>query len=145
MSYISFTDDTGAATLDNGLRSIAGGVASRFSNWNAKAHAVGADAVALGTGIPYQFTFRTDQTARFQMEQLPASTQAVALRLMAWLQRGGSCVAYTEDDSGRYYTCYLAPGGACEYALVDRVQMLYTMTLELLESTGAPMFCVWPT
>lgn len=143
MASITFNDGT-SATLDNGLTATAGGVGSRFASWVPFTRRVGERAVTLATGASFDFTFRIDYGATFQMRDLPNSTQSVALRLIRHLQGGGTCSVATADNSSRTYTtCGLDPQGDVTLAFQDPTFLTYTLTLSLinLASPGADMLC----
>lgn len=133
MAYITFTDGTGAATLDNGLRLVGGGVGSRFSGWVPTTIPVGATATALGTGARTMFRFRTDYGATFELRNIPVASVAIADRLRAHLLQGGTCAVYTEDAAARTYaTCGLAPEATPELSQSDGGLFLYTLSLALI-------------
>lgn len=146
MAYIQFTDGTGAATLDNGLRNIGAGVASRFSGWIPRNTPIGAREVSLGSGATYMFRFRTDYTASFTIEHIPLSSLDVVARFVEHMLRGNTCAVYTEDLAGRTYaTCGLAPGTEPDVQSEDRSDQWYrlSMTLINLSGTPGPMLCVY--
>lgn len=142
MASISFTDTSGAATLDNGLTASAVSVGSRFAEWTPFTRRVGEQAVSLATGAVHTFTFRIDYGARFVMRDLPNTTQAVALRLIRHLQGGGTCTVTTGDLASRTYNnCGLDPSGNVELQFQDATFMTYSMTLSLINLAGADMLC----
>ena len=144
--YITFTDGTGAAQLDNGLRAIAGGVASRAANWVPDTKVVGAVETGLGTGQRFMFPFRTDYLASFDVPELPNSMLSIALRLKAWLEAGNTCHVYTEDSGARdYATCGLAEGASVTLKCTDKVQFLWTLSLTIVNLAGSPtaMLCLY--
>lgn len=144
MAAISFTDATGAATLDNGLTGVAGGAGSRFSGWTPRVMPIGPAVHALADGARHAFVFRVDYTAEFSLRDLPATAQAVALRLIAHLLTGGTCSVSTGDNAARTYaTCGLAPDSTPSLALQDADACTYTLTLALLNraTPPAPMLC----
>lgn len=145
MAYITFNDGT-AAQLDNGLRSVASGVGSRFSGWTPGVAAIGPTRHALGTGQRYQFTFRTDYTARFALREIPGSNLSIALRLIAWLNAGGTCAVYCEDTgSHSYTTCGVAEGGTAMLAREDTPDQTWRVELALVNLAGSPsvMLCTY--
>lgn len=148
MAYITFTDSIGAAQLDNGLRSIAGGVGSRFSSWLPSSRPVGASEVSLGTGTTYMFRFRTDYTATFAIEHIPCSSLDIVTRLVVHLMQGGTCSVYTEDLAARtYLTCGLAPGSDPQLSIEDRADMWYRLDLSLINLAASPasLLCIYTT
>ena len=146
MAYITFTDGTGAAQLDNGLRSAASGVASRFANWVPNIRPIGVSETTLASGATHMFRFRTDYTATFSIEHIPAASLDIATRLMAHLLSGGTCAVYTEDSAARAYTtCGLAPGGTVQIGMEDRNDLWYRMDFALINLAASPtvMLCVY--
>lgn len=143
MASITFNDGT-SATLDNGLTSTAGGVGSRFASWVPFTRRVGERAVTLATGASYDFTFRIDYGATFQMRDLPNSTQSVALRLIRHLQGGGTCTVTTGDAASRVYTtCSIDPNGDVTLEFQDATFLTYSMSLSLINLGGADMLCLY--
>jgi len=149
VASISFNDAsgvTGAAgvvTLDNGTTSISTGVGSRFADWVPFQRPIGPRVPALGTGIPYQFRFRTDYGASFGMNDIPNSEMTDMLRTQDWLLRGNAVTVTTGDAASRTYTAYLAPEGDVQIALQDKAVLLYSMTFVLINSAAAPMLCLY--
>lgn len=143
MASITFNDGT-SATLDNGLTSTAGGVGSRFASWVPFTRRVGERAVTLATGASFDFTFRIDYGATFQMRDLPNSTQSVALRLIRHLQGGGTCTVTTGDAASRVYTtCSIDPNGDVTLEFQDATFLTYSMSLSLINLGGADMLCLY--
>lgn len=144
-SFISFTDGAGAAQLDNGKVSIAAGVASRFSNWVPFTTLVGSSAVALGTGARHQWTHRTDYGAAFELRDIPNANLATALRLIRWLQGGGTCSVTTGDSGSNVYaTCGLAPGTSPQLTLEDPAELTYRLSVSLINlGAAADMLCLY--
>jgi len=141
MASITFNDGT-SATLDNGLTSTAAGVGSRFASWVPFTRRIGERAVTLATGASYTFTFRIDYGATFQMRDLPNTTQATALRLIRHLQGGGTCTVTTGDAASRTYTnCAIDPEGDVTLAFQDATFLTYTLSLALINLSGADMLC----
>jgi hypothetical protein len=145
MAYISFTDSVGTTLLDNGLRSVAGGVASRFADWVPFQRPIGAAAVSLGTGARSMFTFRTDYGASFAMNDIPNTSMDRMLRLQAHLLGGGTVTVATEDPLNRTYTCCLAPEADVGLTLQDKTALLYSMTFTVINIAASPsaMLCTY--
>jgi hypothetical protein len=142
VASITFTDGTGTATLDNGLTSSAGGVGSRFASWVPFTRRIGETATALGTGARYAFTFRIDYGAAFEMRDLPNTTQLVALRLIRHLEGGGVVTVTTADAAARTYTnAGLDPQGAVSLAFQDPQFLTYSLSVALINLSGADMLC----
>jgi hypothetical protein len=144
MASISFTDGTGAATLDNGTTAIAGGVGSRFASWTPFTRRIGERAVALGTGATYAFTFRIDYGASFSMRDIPASEQAIALRLIRHLLGGGTCTVTTGDTLSRAYSnCSIDPEATPALAFQDATFLTYSLDVSVINLSGADMLCTY--
>lgn len=143
MASLIFTDAIGTVTLTNGLDTIAGGVGSRFAGWVPFQRSVGATATSLGTGARTQFRFRVDYGASFQMTEIPNTTLPQVLRLQAHLEGGGTVRVVTDDVAGRVYaTCCLAPDAEVGLELTDRAELLYTLSLSLINlGSQTPMLC----
>jgi hypothetical protein len=145
MASITFNDGT-SATLDNGMTGVAGGVGSRFADWTPFQRPVGPAVTALGTGARYQFAFRTDYGASFTMNDIPNSSMSVMLRLQAHLLGGGTVSVATGDSASRTYaTCCLAPDGAVDITLQDKVELRYSMSFALINIAASPgaMLCIY--
>jgi hypothetical protein len=141
MASITFNDGT-SATLDNGLTGVAAGVGSRFASWTPFTRRIGERAVTLATGASFAFTFRIDYGATFELRDLPNTTQSVALRLIRHLQGGGTCTVTTGDAAARVYTtCAIDPEGDVSLAFQDAAYLTYTMSLSLINLSGADMLC----
>jgi len=145
MASITFTDDAGTATLDNGLTGSAGGVGSRFASWVPFTRRIGDRATALGTGITHAFTFRIDYGAGFEMRDLPNTTQSVAMRLVRHVTGGGGCVVTTGDLAARTYAnCGIDPEGAAPaLAFQDAAFLTYSLSLSLINLSSADMLCLY--
>lgn len=151
MASISFTDSagiTGAAgtvTLDNGMTAIAQGYGSRFADWVPFQRPIGARAVALGSGVPSFYRFRTDYGASFTINDIPAAEMVDMLRTQDWLMQGLAVTVATGDTGSpsRSYTAYLAPEGEVTITLQDKTALLYSMSFTLINSAAAPMLCIY--
>ncbi len=141
---IAFTDGTGAATLSNGLGSVADGAASHFTAWTPENRPNGAKRWALGTGAMYFFRFRTDYVAKFELREIPVTSLDVALRLQEWLRRGNTCAVTTGDTSARVYSnCCLAEGSDVEISQADPIEQTFTMRFVLVNLSAAAMLCTY--
>jgi hypothetical protein len=139
---ITFTDGTGAATLQSPVSAPG----DRFGGWMPDVVEVGPRAYELGSGIAHQFTFRTDYVVRFELRYLTVDELTVAHRLIRHLTggdsgTGGTCVINTDDASSRSYTCRLREGTVPALQLADARLMEWTLTLELKNTTAAPLIC----
>lgn len=143
MATIVFNDGGGSVTLDNGTTAMSSGVGSRFADWMPFQKPIGPRVTALGTGVPYQFRFRTDYGASFAMTDIPNTKMSDMLRCQAWLLNGGSVTVNTGDNASRTYTAYLAPEGDVTITLQDKNVLLYAMTFVLINSAAASMLCIY--
>lgn len=142
MAYIEFNDGGAGVpiTLDNGLRTAGGGVASRFADWVPFQQPVGPAVTALGTGRRYQFRFRIDYGASFTMTEIPNTKMSDMLRCQSHLLGGGLVKVYTEDTAGRnYLECCLSPDGDVSISLQDKTLLLYSMTFTLINVASSPV------
>lgn len=140
MAYITFNDGT-AATLT--CYPNAGHQAGqRFRSWEPFQRPFGEGAWALGDGRRYQFPFRTDYGASFELPGIPNTDVDIAMRLQAHLLGGGLCAVYTLDTNGATYTnCRLAPDGDVTIELEDRTTLEYVVRLSLVNLDSARMLC----
>ena len=139
---ITFTDGTGAASLTNGKSSGA----DRFASWVPRKMPIGPKAPALASGQVFRWVHRTDYTARFELRHIPNSSLDVAIRLIAHLEGGGTCAVNTGDSAARsYINCGVAPGADLSGAITfgDAAFIEYSLTLELINLSFAPMLCVY--
>lgn len=145
MARLLFTDEIGSAVLDNGLTTVAGGVAGRFRDWMPTKRPVGAARHALGTGQRYHFRFRREFGARFRLAEIPQHQLPTAVRLIAHLEDGGTVQVDTGDAEGRVYaTCGMAADQPPTIELGDATQRTYVLTLaviNLASGVTAPMLC----
>lgn len=141
---ITFTDSIGAATLQN---DYPGTPASRFSNWTPSTKPYGDSVNTLATGATVMFRHRTDYGASFDLADIPVKAQAdgvnyvaIADRLIAHLMSGGTVSVQTDDAGTRLYpTCGLAPGSTPTLRLTDRRNLLYTLSLSLINLAASPV------
>jgi hypothetical protein len=137
---ISWTDSVGAATLTNG-KPVPG---DRFRGWTPDNVPVADSQNALADGALHVFEFRSDYIASFELPGIPNTEQALVLRLMQHLRRGGSCSVATGDLGGRTYgTCKLAPGTDPKLSPPDPEFIEYTLSLTLLNTGAASMICIY--
>ena len=144
MAKITFTDAVGAATLQNNFYGTA---AARFANWTPMSRPFGDSVSRQSDGAISFFKYRTDYMASFELTHVPIKSQtgavnyvAIADRLIAWLLQGGQCAVFTEDTlSSAYATCGLAPGTTPSLKLVDRANLEYSLSLQLLNLAVSPV------
>jgi hypothetical protein len=146
VAYITFTDDIGAATLNNGKPAGA----NRFSNWVPNSVPVGDAAERDSDGALIMMQIRDDWGATFELRGIRAAVVAgvsmldVADRLRRHLRRGGQCAVHCEDAADHVYaTCGLAPGTTPTLAQTDRRTLEHALSLALINLAGAPtqMIC----
>ncbi len=138
MSSIAFNDG-GAATLV----SPAPNPLKRFAGWTPDVIDIGPRETAVGTGVAYQFVFRTDYVVSFDVPYLTQAEIAVALRLIRHLTGGGTCTVDTDDLSGNSYTCRLREGTKPTLTLADRAMMEYTLHVDLTNTAAAALIAVY--
>lgn len=143
MATIVFNDGGGSVTLDNGTTGMSLGVGSRFADWTPFQRPIGPRVTALGTGVPYQFRFRTDYGASFSMTDIPNTKMSDMLRCQAWLLNGGAVTVNTGDNAARSYTAYLAPEADITITLQDKNLLLYAMSFVLINIAAASMLCLY--
>lgn len=105
-AQITWTDDQGAAALDNGLPVCI------FTNWEAYYVPDGPRPHGLGDQRPYKWVHADVFGARFSLEEIPERLLPLALRLCAHLEKGGEVEVETDDLEGNVYLCYLAKTAA---------------------------------
>ena len=139
---IDWTDDEGAATLQNVL---AGTGWCRFASWEPAPVVVGQVRTLLGTGARRVWAYRTDRGATFALEDIAHTDMALMDRLSEHLATGGTVSVTTGDADARVYpTCGLAPGAAAPKAkLTDRAALYYRMEFALVDLRATPerMIC----
>jgi hypothetical protein len=114
-----------------------------------------------GTSAGAESLYYTSSTNAFQDDGNPANTGAstagtppvaginlvaIADRLIAHLLGGGMCSVSTEDVlASTYATCGLYPGTTPSLRLTDSRNLLYTLSLQLINLAGSPvaMHCVY--
>lgn len=143
---VSGASFTYQAVLQSDYNGIAGSVGARFRDWTPFSTPVGPAVNALGTGVLYRYTFRTDYGASFRITELPndAATMATMLRLRRWLLAGGSVQVITDDQSSRTYAeCGLAPEATPDITLDNPADLRYAMSLAVINiaSSPVPMIC----
>lgn len=142
MAKLVFTDSIGTAEVDNGYSTTATGVASRFSAWTPFQKPIGPAVTALGTGARYQFAFRTDYGASFEIRDIDVALLPKVLRLMAHLEGGGTVRVDTGDAYERVYaSCCLAPGAEVTLSQANATDLTYSVSMTLINLGATPMLC----
>jgi hypothetical protein len=142
MASITWTDDTGEATLTNSKP----GQGGRFMSWTPRSVPYGDADSALGTGQRSMFTFRTDYMASFDMPGIPNTDMEKMLRLQLHLYAGGQVEVATDDNASRTYnTCCMAEDSQVEIDFSDSTFIEYTMRFLLLNVDASPdhMLCIY--
>lgn len=145
---ISFTDGTGAATL---VCDYPGTPAARFTNWVPKTMPYGDSVPRLSDHAIIFVEEGTDYGASFTFEGIPvkslasgANMVAVADRLIAWLTKGGTCSITTGGPASvTYASCGLWPSAAPSLQLSDKANLLYSLSLQVVNRSAARMDCVY--
>lgn len=143
---IDFTDGIGATSLDNGMGAVAGAVGARFANWVSESTPIGAARTALGTGARAMFTFRTDYTATFELQDIPNANVTIVDRLIAWLLAGGTVSVTCADSGGAVFaTCGLAEGSTPKKTMFNKTDQTWAVSLKLVNLAASPaaMTCVY--
>lgn len=148
MGTIRFNDGAGIAQMNNGQPTEAG---RRFSGWTPSVRIARETATALGTQRPSHWEFAATQRVTFTIENIPVRPLSVngvdliatALRLSAWLARGGTVDVITEDDINRTYNGVWLPADVAPPQLEqqDRGALLYRMTFTFEQPGGAQFIC----
>lgn len=132
---ISFNDGSGATTITS--------LTPRLGNWTPMVVRVGPNAVALGSGIAEQWKYRDDYGASFEMANVPASSLADLQRLRLWLVNGGTMTVATNDLSANSYTVQLKEASTTPSWTLDRALLEYTVSFEVVNTSAAPMTCIY--
>lgn len=129
---IVFDDGTGATTLTS--------VTPRFQNWVPDTAPIGPNETGLGTGQLFQWVYRTDFSASFELPYIPAARLPDLQRLKVWLLSGGTITVNTADLSASSYTVSLKPSTTPSWKL-DQKLLEYTLSIAVLNAAAAPLIC----
>lgn len=129
---IVFNDGSGATTIT--------AVAPRFQNWLPDTAPIGPNETALGTGQLFQWVYRTDFSASFELPYIPAARLPDLQRLKVWLLTGGTITVNTADLSSNSYTASLKPGTTPSWKL-DQKLLEYTLSIAVINAAAAPLTC----
>lgn len=129
---IVFNDGSGATTIT--------AVAPRFQSWVPDTAPVGPNETALGTGALFQWVYRSDYSASFELPYIPAASLPDLQRLKVWLLSGGAITVNTADLSANSYTVSLKPGTTPSWKL-DRKLLEYTLSVAVINTVAAPLTC----
>lgn len=138
MGYIQFTDEAGSVAL---TPSYPAGPARRFRNWTPSTNSVGPRVFSLGTGRAYEFSFRRDYTASFEIPGILPSQHEDFMRFKTWVMKGGIFEIYTEDSNNSYYECRIAPDTEPEMEMEDSTMLEYTISVVARSIANSPMVC----
>lgn len=134
---ITWTDDTGAATL----ASIVPGVGGRFASW-VPTPVPDANRVWSLTGATHEWRYRTDYGATFKLEHIKRTDLDLVDRLVQQLLSGGQITVNTGDASSHSYTCTLLPNSAPTLEMMqDRRDLEYVLSLSVRSTGSSPMLC----
>lgn len=136
MATITFTDSIGAVTLSNDKA----GPGSRFSQWTPSIDRIADRRFALGTGIAYEYLFREDFTASFQIEHLPLAQLANAARFTRWALQGNTFTVNTQDKTNKSYLCRMRPDSVPTLTMTDRVALEYTLDVSVVSASSPKVF-----
>lgn len=134
MGYIDFTDESGNAQVTNGL-TLPG---RRFSNWTPDTVRIADRRTALGSGITYEYLYRQDYVASFQIENIPVTDLPTVIRFKNWAMKGCEFYVYTEDTQNRFYLCRLRPDTEPTLEMSDRTTLEYTLSMEVMSAAQPP-------
>ena len=132
MATITFTDGAGAVTLSNTLT----GAASRFSQWVPDIERVADRKVAVGTGVTYEYLYRQDFTASFQIEHIPIAELSDVTRFKAWALAGNTFSVNTQDKNNAVYVCRIKPGTTPQLEMEDRTLLEYRLAIEVISAAS---------
>lgn len=118
-------------------------VVPRFGNWSAATQQIGPSETALGTGLTYRMTYRTDYCASFEFPYLTIAQLGDAIALKTHLENGGSITVTPNDSVGSVYTCYMWPGRPPEITLADRINREYTMTVYIKNAASTNLIAYY--
>jgi hypothetical protein len=135
MGYIDFTDTTGNAQVTNGL-TLPG---RRFTNWTPDTLRISDRRTALGSGVTYEYVYRQDYVASFQIEHIPVTSLPTVIRWKNWALQGCEFLVYTEDTQNRFYICRLVPDTTPTIEMSDREALEYTLSLEVMSADLPPV------
>jgi hypothetical protein len=138
MGYIQFTDEVGSVTITS---SYPAGPARRLRAWTPDVRTVGPRVFALGTGRPYEFAFRRDYTASFEIAGLLPSQHGDYHRFKVWALKGCVFDVYTDDEDSHYYECRIAPDTEPSLSLEDPAMLEYRLSVTVRSVANAPMIC----
>lgn len=134
MGYIDFTDENGNAQVTNGLTAPG----RRFANWTPDTVRIADRRTALGSGITYEYLYRQDYVASFQINNIPVTSLPTVIRWKNWAMKGCGFTVVTEDTQSRTYQCYLRPGTEPEIEMSDSTTLEYSLTVEVMSAERPP-------
>jgi hypothetical protein len=136
MATITFTDAGGAVTLSNQKF----GPGNRFSNWTPDIVRVSDTKIGVGTGIRYEYLFRQDYVASFDIEYVPVAELEKVARFKAWALAGNTFNVNTQDKANRVHTCRLSPQGDITVKMQDRSMLEYTVSVDVVSAASPQVF-----
>lgn len=121
---LTFTDDTGEATLSNIAL-----LPSRFNNWTPNRVPIGPESVSLGLGTITRPVYRTDLTVALEINPIPGDDLPVVLRLKLHLMKGGTVTLSSINFLSSLFTsCVVAPQTIPSITLSDREMLEYSFS-----------------
>jgi hypothetical protein len=139
---VSITTTGATSSITVTATGIGGATAYRFY----RGTAAGAESVYYQTTGPIAFDSNGAIDGTASPPTAGVNLVALADRLVLWLMSGGPCAVYPEDTAGNsYLTCGLYPGTTPSLRLTDSQNLLYTLSLQLLNLAASPvaMHCVY--
>lgn len=135
---IVFTDSIGTATLTNSKPSPG----DRFTDWNPVSPR-NESAVFTLVGNRESWRYAQYYGASFTLDKIPVADMDIILRLLRWLQTGGSVTVNTGDTSDRVYTAKVFPGWTIPEGpeLSDKGVLWYSLALKLRNTASVDMLC----
>jgi hypothetical protein len=144
VASVSFTDTTGAATLTNIYEGTPG---TRLANWRTLSPLNGEAANEMESWALHTFQYGAVYGAEFTFPDIPNSQMETVDRLIRHLYLdGGTATLNTTDAASRSYT--IGPWRGAEVPepeLTDDVQLLYALTLRVVNAAASParMLCIY--
>src|SRR5688572_30818192 len=141
MASITFDDGSGDDTISSAWVAPA----NRFGNWIPKPLKIGERSTAVGDGLRYQWSHRTDYGASFELAGIARSNEAKLQAFKLWADAGGTFTVTTADsETNTYDECALAPGALVEF-VYDRRTSEFTLVLDVInvEASAVPLRCIY--
>lgn len=112
----------------------------RFNGWTVDPHHVGEQAIAVGDGVGYQWSHRTDYTAAMVLPHISNADEAKVQDFLRWVNAFGIFAIDTADsEDNTYTTCQIAPGTAAEVSPPDPATLDLAVSLTALNIAAVPV------